>query len=88
MGTPADVTLDRDTPPLRGEDVRTQLNHLIADVRVLRTGLAALAAAYNASLTKLDADAGVTDANYNATGAVVTTTYALDTTLTAAKVVR
>jgi hypothetical protein len=88
MALPSDVTEDLNTAPLRGRQTRAQLNNLIADVRVLRTALAALAAAYNTALAKLDADGGVTDTNYVATGAVVTTTYAADTTLTAAKVVR
>jgi hypothetical protein len=86
MALPADLTIDIDAPPLRGVDVLAQLNNAIEEIRVLRTALAALATSYNATLTKLDADGGVTDVNYNSTKAVVTTTYATDTTHVARKI--
>lgn len=74
---------------LRGSDVadmRLQLNKAIDDIEVLRAGLNTLATNYNAVLTKLDADAGVTDTNYNSTQAVTRTTYDAASDLTAAKV--
>lgn len=61
-------------------------NDLVNDLETLRAGLDALAAAHNAALTKLDADAGVTDANYNALHAVVRTTYDTAGDMTAGKI--
>ena len=61
---------------LRGADVNDlliQFNKLVDDMETLR-------AAYAATLAKLDADAGVTDANYVSTNTV------LAASLTAAKV--
>ena len=52
-----------------------QHNKMMDDIEVLRAGLAALAAAYNLALTKLDADEGVTDTDYNSTHGVVATSY-------------
>lgn len=52
-----------------------QIANLVADLEVLRAGLAALAGKYNATLTKMDSDAGITDTNYNALGAATVTTY-------------
>lgn len=72
-----------------GSDVRdglVQYNALVADVEILRAGLAALAAKFNAVLAKLDADAGVTDTNYTSTQAAVVTTYDAASDLTAAKI--
>jgi len=90
MSLPADITIDRDTPPVRGNDLVAQINNLIDENRTLRTGLADTAAALNllqtavdTMATKLNADAGVTDTNYaatNATHAVTTTAFATDTT--------
>ena len=67
-------------------NTRLQYNKLVDDVEVVRAGLAALAASFNLVLTKLDADAGVTDVNYNSTRAVVATTYDAASDLLAAKV--
>jgi hypothetical protein len=96
MALPADITIDIDAPPLRGVDPLAQLNNTIEECRILRTGLAALAASHNTLQTaldtlaaKLNADAGVTDVNYatnNAAGAVVTTTYATDSAHLAHKI--
>ncbi len=70
-----------------GVDVlREELNKLIDDVEVLRAALNTLATNFNATLTKLDDDAGVTDTNYNATQAVVRTTYDTAADLAAGKV--
>lgn len=96
MALPADVTIDANSSPLRGTDYQRQINHLVDEVRTLRTGLAALAVQFNAVLVKLDtqatklnADGGVTDANYAATyvsgNAAVDTAYATDATHVAAK---
>lgn len=53
MAAPADVTLDRDTAAVRGRDtILKQINNIVASLRLLTA--------------KLDADAGVTDANYAA----------------------
>lgn len=109
MSLPADVTIDNNSAPMRGNDVVAQLNNAITEIRTLRTGLAELAAAhnalaikadtlataYNATLTKLDSDAGVTGTDYHATNpavvtfesgnAVVATAYATDSTHIAKK---
>lgn len=74
---------------LRGSDANdllVQFNKLVDDVEVLRAGLNTLATNFNATLTKLDADAGVTDVNYNSLQAVVRTTYDAAADLTGAKV--
>ena len=63
-----------------------EYNKVVIDLEVIRAGLAALAAAYNLALTKLDADAGVTDADYNSLHAVVATAYDAAADLTAATV--
>ncbi len=72
MAFVADVNVDRDTPPLRGDQYRLMINNLVTDIRYLRTQI-------NGIVAKLDADAGVTDTNYTALWAVV------DSTLTASK---
>ncbi len=63
-----------------------QHNLLIDDVEVLRAALNTLATNFNAVLTKLDADTGVTDTNYNSTQAVTRTTYDTAGDLAAAKI--
>lgn len=64
------------------------INHnlVVDDVEVLRAALNTLATNFNAVLTKLDADAGVTDTNYNSTQAVTRTTYDTAGDLTGAKI--
>lgn len=53
MAVPADVTRDLNTyPAYGGTQVAAQLNNIVASLRLLTA--------------KLDADAGVTDTNYNA----------------------
>jgi hypothetical protein len=53
MGVPANVTKDLNAPgTLMLEQLRVQMNNIVASLRLLTA--------------KLDADAGVTDANYNA----------------------
>jgi len=75
-GTAVTVTPEFSTSPESVvERLRASLNKIVDDVEVLRAGLNTLATNFNATLTKLDADAGVTDTNYNATQAVVRTTY-------------
>ena len=51
------------------QDLRLVVESLVADVVNLRATVAALTTSYNGTLTKLDADATVTDVNYNALGA-------------------
>jgi len=68
------------------EEVAAQITALVVDAEALRTGLAALAAAQNLVNAKLDADAGVTDADYAATHDVVVTTYDAAGDMTAAKI--
>lgn len=46
---------------------------LITELTLLRRELDEIRANFNAALTKLDADDGVTDTNYNATCALATT---------------
>lgn len=67
-------------------DLLVQFNKLVDDVETLRAGLGTLGTNFNATLTKLDADAGVTDTNYNALQAVTTTTYDAAGDMTAAKI--
>lgn len=67
------------------ERLRSQLNNAIDDLEVLRAALNTLATNFNATLTKLDADAGVTDANYSSLQAVVRTAYDTASDLVAAK---
>lgn len=67
-------------------DLLVNFNKLVDDVEVLRAALNTLATNFNATLTKLDADAGVTDTNYNSTQAVTRTTYDTAGDLTGAKV--
>lgn len=76
---------------LRGQetelaDMVVNFNLLVDDVEVLRAALNTLATNFNAVLTKLDADAGVTDTNYNSTQAVTRTTYDTAGDLTGAKI--
>lgn len=52
MALPTDVTQDRDTAPVRGDQLRQEHNNLVAAIRII--------------CAKLDADAGVTDTNYTA----------------------
>lgn len=66
--------------------LRESVNKIIDDLEVLRAGLNTLATNFNAVLTKLDADAGVSDTNYNSTQAVTRTTYDAAGDLTAGKV--
>lgn len=83
------TTTSRDNlghPSSANRDHALQHNKVIADLEVLRAGLAALAAKFNAVLTKLDSDAGVTDTNYSATNAVTVTSYDAASDLTAAKI--
>lgn len=68
------------------EQLRATVNKVVDDLEVLRAGLNTLATNFNATLTKLDADAGVTDTNYNALQAVVRTTYDAAADLVANKV--
>lgn len=48
-------------------DLEAVLDSLLTDITNLRT-------AFNTAMTKLNADAGVTDTNYAADGALTTTT--------------
>jgi hypothetical protein len=66
--------------------VRLEHNNLVDDIEVIRAALYTLATNFNAVLTKLDADAGVTDTNYNSLQAVTRTTYDAAGDMTAAKV--
>lgn len=52
MATPADLTKDLSGTPLMDDQIRVQLNNVIASLRLLTA--------------KLDADAGVTDTNFAA----------------------
>lgn len=82
------TTTSRETA-FPGADVRDliiQFGKLVDDVEVIRAGLNTLATNFNATLTKLDADGGVTDTNYNATQAVTRTTYDAAGDMTAAKI--
>lgn len=77
------------SPAYQGDltrDLCKQFNKLVDDVEVLRAALNTLATNFNATLVKLDADAGVTDTNYNATQAVTRTTYDAAADLTGAKI--
>ncbi len=57
--------LNRMAPPAREAMLGTLLAELIAHNNALVADLTALRTQYNGLLTKLDADAGVTDTNYN-----------------------
>lgn len=48
-------------------DLLTILDSMVGDMNTMRTFCNSLRTAYNATLAKLDADAGVTDTNYAAT---------------------
>lgn len=63
-----------------------EYNKMVDDIEKIRAGLAALALAYNATLAKLDADAGVTDVNYAATNPAVNATYDNANDLAAGKI--
>ena len=85
----AGTTVPTTVTGMAGSDVEQMclaFNRLVDDVEVLRAGLNTLATNFNAALAKLDADAGVTDTNYNSTQAVVRTTYDAAGDLTAPKV--
>lgn len=58
--------LNRMAPPAREAMLGTLLAELIANNNALVADLTALRTQYNGLLTKLDADAGVTDTNYTA----------------------
>ena len=73
--------LNRTTPAARDAQMGQVVADLITQVNALVADLAALRTQYNAVMTKLDADAGVTDTNYNATRAMAAMTAAAVTTL-------
>ena len=66
--------------------LRLEFNKVITDLEALRAFCFSHGTKFNAVLTKLDADAGVTDVNYNSTQAVVLTTVDAASDMTAAKV--
>lgn len=80
----SDVAVHRGARPIASEIFEEQ-QKIIDDLEVLRAGLASLASQFNAMLSKLDADTGVADTDYNATHAVTTTSYDAASDLTAGK---
>lgn len=85
-GTARSVRINAGSPESSERAALLAINELITDIEVLRAGLNTLATNFNATLTKLDADAGVTDVNYSSLQAVVRTSYDTASDLTAAKV--
>lgn len=62
--------LNRAAPAFAAAKVGTTLKELIIGHNALRADTIALRTAFNTAMTKLNADAGVTDTNYAAVGAL------------------